>query len=159
MNINEKIQSIEVEMRMDGAHLRWTWNKWGPEQGVYHQQRHEIILKDLNGPELSRAHMRRVHAFVATITEGDGKKPKNDQKKWEKIIDSGGDLPSSKNFDPAVKKVVKLIANTFKKRHKDELDFARDGLRHSVIDALDHFTPDEVDSIIREAIAESVMKA
>ena len=155
--VERKAGTIKVENRMDGAHISWYYHEH-TRFGITGVQRHEIILKSLDQKGLiSSADVQRVQAFAATITECDGKKPKLDQKHWEKWLKEGK-LPQHKDHAAICEKVIKQIKATADKQLSDEVRYSRDGLSAAVKRALKHFTPEECKQIYEEAVVEEVMK-
>lgn len=139
---------VEVVLREDGAHFRWMKTQWATN--------HEIILK-LDGEKLTERSVSRLQAFAAVIVENGTRDMKKAQKDWEAKLERGASISDEAlAIVPICYDALKL---EFAKRLQLSINFALRGLEGGVEKALQHFSPEEIEKIVREVIANSVLKA
>jgi hypothetical protein len=155
-------KDLYVYILANGVHLTWI----DPlVQDGNPRRKHSIILKDVNpddfclesGPRIPSGVENRLSAFAATMV-GHSDNPKKIQKAFEKGLFQKNTrytfLPSMKvQYDMVVEKVKEALNKDIEKN----TDWAKRDLKRAVLKAHEHFTHEEVECIIREALVEYVM--
>lgn len=152
---------ISAEIRQNGIHLHWldTAKEQRDETRSHHivLQLGKADLMGPSGPCIPPAVDVRLKAFAHTCAVGDGS-PKKQQKRLEKdIAERGYSLFGSvlEVYNIAIREMQAEYA----KAHQSEVDMARSSLKWAVQRAHDHFSPEEVETICREALVEHVLKS
>lgn len=158
------LKNLDVEVRQDGCHLSWFFRHPVPDDALVPGllERHEIIVKSIISPQIPKDAEVRIRAFVCTMVEDASTSAspfKKIQKKREEDFAQGTEVPWTEQHQQAYDLCVKLVGDWYRRQAEDKLIYARSSLRMSVLQALEALPYDECEEIIRNALAESVMKS
>lgn len=140
-----------IEVRGDGMHLTWVQGS----QVVPERRNLHIILKDVTSPDrLSDDSLLKVRAFIiASLEEAE---PRRTYERWRRLLANGSTYHH--NLSDGVGDVQGAIRKTFEESDAKQKSWARDELKRSVFKAHELLPHDEVETIVREALVEYVLK-
>jgi hypothetical protein len=160
--IRAVLPSVYVEARADGVHVRWTDPRVHPAPGVVPMSARTlgIRLDDVSDGVPGPAGLLQLRAFAAAhggCPDGSATAldPRRGRDLWVRRLSAGGEFPPSAQplLDDALARILR--------DHQVSVDRAlaavRIQLREAVIEAHRNLPTEEIEQIVRDAVAEFVM--